>query len=147
MWSDGAGPPVGAIYVRSGVTVISTRVMAQYPRGVGIGPQDHVSVSRRLRRAPEADVQRALLAFGMVGAEEDNHHPGIARHFWRPVDPAHRVACECKATEQVIRDPRDGYEWTNPTTASGEGCRGCWYAATLGKYTGRDRCPVHGCPP
>lgn len=144
-WSDGQGPPVGAIYVRSGVTVISTRVVAKYPTGVGIGPQDHVSVSRRLRRAPASDVLRALVAFGMVGAEEDNHHPGIARHFWRSVDPAHRVECECKSTEGLVRDP-DGYEWTTPTADSGEACRGCWYASTLGKYTGRSSCPIHGTP-
>lgn len=140
---DPGGRIVGAVYERAGVMVISTRVVAEYPDGVGEGPQDHVSISRRQRRAPRADTDRALVAFGMVGAEEDNHHPGVARHFWRPVDPARWAECQCKATEVVLIDPRDGYTWTNPAVDQGE-CRGCEYARHLGRWAGRTSCPVHG---
>lgn len=136
----GLRDPVGAVYERSGVRVISTRVVAVYPSGVGEGLQDHVSISRRLHRPPESDVRRALAAFGVVGAEEDNHHPGIARHFWRPVDPAHYALCQCKETETVIVDS-DGYTWTNPKD---EPCRGCSYVLEIWFLRGVVSCPLHG---
>ena len=134
---------VGAVYESRGVLVISTQVVAEYPSGVGEGPQDHVSVSRRGHRAPQRDIDRALQAFGMVGTEEDNHHPGIARHFWRPVDPAHWALCQCKTSEVVMVDPRDGYTWTNPAIGQGE-CRGCEYARLIGRWRPQTTCPVHG---
>ncbi len=71
----------------------------------------------------------------MVGAEEDNHHPGNARHFWRPLDPSHRVDCECKEDEVLVTDA-DGYRWTNPQ--DGEPCRGCDFESLTGKP-----CPLH----
>lgn len=122
-------------WFREKVTVLSTLTLADYPAGRGVGTQWHVSVARGIKRAKPAEVAAALRAFGMAGAEEDNHHPGAARHFWLPVDPAHRVACECKATETTIVDPRDGYTWTNPTEGP---CRGCEFAAVLGRP-----CPIH----
>lgn len=141
--NPGTREVVGAIYESRGVLVISTRVDAVYPSGVGYGPQDHVSISRRQHRAPQSDIDRALVAFGMVGTEEDNHHPGIARHFWRPVDPAHWATCQCKTSEVVLVDPRDGYTWTNPAQDPGE-CRGCEYARLIGRWRGQTACPVHG---
>jgi hypothetical protein len=118
--------------------VISSLVDADLPDGSGVGPQWHVSVSARGKRPDDRQVRRALKAFGLVGAEEDNHHPGIARHFWRPVDPAHRVDCKCKATEEIITEA-DGYRWTNPKTSTTETCRGCDIAPVTGKP-----CPIHG---
>lgn len=122
----------------SGVRVLSSRVVAEYPDGDGQGLQDHVSVSRRGRRPADSDLRLALRAFGAEGWEEDGHHPGIARHFWRPLDPAHRVQCQCKADELVVVEP-GGYTWTTPVDGP---CRGCEYAATIGRLTGR-RCPIH----
>lgn len=91
------------------------------------GPTWHLSVSRASfifggSRPTDEDVSTALSAFGMVGAEEDNHaNPftragGLARHFWLHTDPARRVGCECKSTEETVVDP-DGYTYTRPRTA------------------------------
>lgn len=65
--------------------------------------------------------------------DEDNHGPGIARTLFCPVDPAYRVACECKTTETLYVDA-DGYAWTSPT---GE-CSGCTYQRMFDLP-----CPVH----
>lgn len=67
-------------------------------------------------------------------SEVDNHHPGVAVHLWLPVDPAHRVTCECKDDEQTITEP-DGYTWTTPV---GGPCRGCELQQLLGHP-----CTVH----
>ena len=124
-------------YRRGKVTVITAVELAELPDGSGeIGPQWHVSISRGGRRPKPAEVARALRAFGMRGAEEDNHHPGNARHFWLPVDPARRVECECKTEEATVVEP-DGYTWTNPHDEAE--CRGCEFEAILGRP-----CPVHG---
>jgi hypothetical protein len=116
-----------------GLRVISTRVLAVYPDSEGIGLQDHVSISCAQHRPSVRQVTIALAAFGMVGTEEDNHHPGIARHFWRAVDPAHRVECQCKSSELTVVDRN--YAWTNPVVGS---CRGCEYVALSGRP-----CPLH----
>lgn len=81
-------------------------------------------------------MRRALRAFGMVAAEQDNHHPGNACHFWMPLDPSKRVDCECKNDEVVVTD-KDGYQWTNPHDAAE--CRGCDFARLP---TGKP-CPIH----
>ena len=121
------------------VAVISTLVDADLPDGSGeTGPQWHVSISASGKRAKPTEIRKALRAFGMVGAEEDNHHPGAARHFWMPVDPKRRVACECKATEVQVVDS-EGYRWSNDA----ESCRGCDLERVMAKI-GRVRpCPIH----
>lgn len=116
------------------VLVVSALEVMRLPDGAGEGPQWHVSVSRRGRRPEPRDVAKALRDFGMLGAEEDNHHPGNARHFFLVVDPAHRVDCECKTDETVVADA-DGYAWTNPVDGP---CRGCEIAPLL-----RRPCPLH----
>jgi hypothetical protein len=70
------------------ISVISTLDMAELPGGNGaIGQQWHVSVSRFTlngqKRPNWMQVKFALRAFGMLGAEEDNHHPGIGRSHRR----------------------------------------------------------------
>lgn len=108
------------------------------PDGVGAPiPQWLVSVSHGGKRASDKQLRRALRAFGMTGAEEDNHHPGVSRAFFLVCDPARRVTCECKVTEDVITEP-DGFRWTNPKPETGEQCRGCEYAAIHGQP-----CPIH----
>lgn len=123
---------------RRGMLALSTLEHAEYPDGSGeVGLQWHVSFSRHdgARRCSDIEVQQALVSFQLRGAEEDNHHPGVARHFWMPVDPARRVACECKASEVLVEEP-DGYRWSN--SADDEDCRGC----ELAELTGRP-CPIH----
>lgn len=146
-WVQLPAPPaplnvLGASYWSHGKTkVLSTLDMAQLPDGAGLGPQWHISVVRskdgRASLPGKADLDRALSAFGMQKAEEDNHHPGNARHFFLPVDAAHRVDCECKADEDNV--VTDGVRWTNPKPESGEACRGC----EIEPLTGRP-CPLHG---
>lgn len=145
-WTRLPTPPMvkGDIVRRSSVwtdgkhSVISTVNMAELPNGDGaVGPQWHLSISCFGKRPKPRDVARILRVFGMVGAEEDNHHPGNARHFWRPIDPRYRVSCECKATEATVVEP-DGYTWTNPKPETDEECRGCEFARRFGKP-----CPIH----
>lgn len=122
-------------WLRAGVFVVSELCEADLPDGTGPGLQWLISISRRASRPRPQDVRRALRAFGMKGAEEDNHEPGIARKFWLPVDPAHRVDCECKATDELVVEP-DGYRWSNARDPAL--CRGCDHAAAFGRP-----CPVH----
>lgn len=123
---------------RGSVIAISALEVVELPGGDGAaGPTWHLSVSRMGRRPKARDIEHALRDFGLVGAEEDNHHPGNARHFFQPVDPAFRGICECKTNEDVVVDP-DGYTWTNPKANAVEGCRGCEFERLRGKP-----CPVH----
>lgn len=121
--------------------VISSLIVAEMPDGDGTGPQWHVSITDRGERPNERQCRRALKAFGMWPAEEDNHHPGHARHFWRPVDPARRVDCECKVDEPVHVEP-DGYRWSGSRTE----CRGCELERLLAKAGRPTPCPIHGAP-
>lgn len=58
-----------------------------------------------------------------------------------PVDPARRVDCECKVTEQVVTDP-DGYKWSTPTDETA--CHGCDYERLMRSEFGIDKpCPIH----
>lgn len=127
---------VGSAWSLRSVRVISELCNAELP-GVGVGPTWHVSVTRLARRPMLRDVEHALRDFDLVGAEEDNHHPGSARHFFLPVDPAHRGLCECKTTEDVVIEP-DGYTWSNPKEFAREACRGCDLERMQGKP-----CPIH----
>ncbi len=126
---------------RRAISVLSAVEHADYPTGEGAGPQWHVSIAAglgepELRRPTDKELRVALTAFGMLKAEEDNHHPGNARHFWLPIDPSKRADCECKVDEKTIVEA-DGYKWTTPVDGP---CRGCELAALeLGKA-----CPIHG---
>lgn len=145
-FTDPTGSRVfGWVHRASGAQVLSSIALARLPRSGRTGPQWLVSVSSRggdrVERPSPAQVTLMLCAFDMLAAEQDNHHPGGARHFFLPVDPAERVACECKADEITIVDP-DGYTWTNP--AGGEECRGCDLAAALAKTASPRPCPIHG---
>jgi len=122
---------------RGSIIVISSIASMDLPGG-GEGPTWLISVTRYGKRPKRADVELALAAFGMTGAEEDNHTPGRSRAFFLPADPAFRGICECKTTEDQIVD-RDGYTWSNPKDDAVDGCRGCLLAATV---PGR-RCPIH----
>jgi len=74
-------------------------------------PTFQVSVSFNGARPNDEQVRSALADFGIEGAEEDNHSPGIARHFWLVDDGrARQPECECKTTEARVVEP-DGYVW------------------------------------
>lgn len=127
-------PPISA-WSNGRIGVLSALEDAELPDRSGRGPQWHVSVSQfGSGRATDDECAEVLSDFGLLGAEEDNHHPGVARHFWMPVDPVHRVDCECKADEVIVVEP-DGYQWTNPR--DGE-CRGCELKRLIGRP-----CTIH----
>lgn len=128
-----SGTRSASMWQRGTMSVISALSLSEAPDGSERSILQ--SVSRFGKRPTDRDVRHAREAFGLQGFEEDNHHPGGARHFWQPVDPAERVGCECKVTEDVIVEP-DGYTWTNPN--NGEPCRGCEHEQTLGTP-----CPLH----
>lgn len=124
-----------------GILVVSSIVNAELP-GSGqpplVGLTWHVSISRRRDYAvstPEtprctvtdSDLLRVVECFDLPAYDEDNHHPGIARHLFCPLDEQYRGACECKVNEQLIVEP-GGYHWT---TEPGE-CRGCRYERDFG---------------
>lgn len=128
--------PAGAdsAWVYGPIHVLSSLVEAQMPDGNGVGLQWHISVTTKGKRPKQHHVRRALRAFDMRKAEEDNHHPGNARHFFLVVDPARRVDCECKTDETVVQDA-DGYRWSNTKEGA---CRGCELVAVTGRP-----CPLH----
>lgn len=130
-----AEPLAVSCWASGPIFVISSLVDAELPDGSGTGLQWQLSLSLHGKRPKPHHVRRTLRAFGIVGAEQDNHHPGVALHFWVPLDPSARVECQCKSDEDVIVEP-DGYTWTNPK--EGE-CRGCELERISGK-----RCPLHG---
>jgi hypothetical protein len=132
----------GSAWVTSfGVQVISSCVDAELPGTDGqTGPSWHLSVTVNhwrtgLRRPVTNEMWEAIDSFGLPAWEEDNHHPGAARHLWCPINPAYRGVCECKLTEVTVTEP-DGYQWTTPTDGP---CRGCEHARM---FPGR-RCTIH----
>jgi hypothetical protein len=131
----GPAPGGGELWRSGRVLVTSELATMEYPTGGGQGPTWLVSVSAKGRRPKPHELRRALRAFGMAGAEEDNHNPGIARHFFLPVDPSKRTDCECKTSEVTVVEA-DGYRWTNPADGP---CRGCEFEAVTGRS-----CPLHG---
>lgn len=131
--------PVGSRYgvlsasawQRGPLRVISTVDVAEYPDGKGTGPQWHLSVAiAGMERRPSAvEMKLVRRAFEMLDAEEDNHEPGNARHLFLPIDKAHRVDCECKASEVQVVDP-DGHRWTTPKDGP---CTGCEMTGITGR--------------
>lgn len=128
LWQLVSRSPLQSTWRSGAIVVISALEMAELPDRSGVGPQWHISISYRGRRAKPHHARKALRAFGMTSAEEDNHHPGIARHFWLVVDPAHRVECECKTDETTVVE-QDGYRWQNAISH----CRGCEFERALGR--------------
>lgn len=83
-----------SVWYRSGVMVGSSIEIAAAPDASKEGiPQWHLCISAKHRRASDDECRRALVCFGIVGAEEDNQHPRMMeRNFWMPVEPARRRA-------------------------------------------------------
>lgn len=118
------------------LNAISELCIADHPDGDGSGLHFHISFTAKGKHADTRPVLRALKAFGLSEAREDNHEPGAARNFWLPVDPAHRVDCECKTTEQQMVE-RNGHAWSAAHDVSK--CGGC-----LLQSIGGPICPAHG---
>lgn len=126
-----------SMWRRGAVCVISTLITTELPGEDATGLTWHTSISRLGKRPKARDVEHLLRDFGLVGAEEDNHHPGGVRNFFMPLDPSKRRDCECKTTEEIITE-RDGFTWTNPRGPSQGPCRGCELETIRGWP-----CPIH----
>jgi hypothetical protein len=87
----------------------AVEMVEQNPPGSGlVVPHFHVSVTFSCaltgvrRAATDQEVELVRAAFGLAGAEEDNHGPGIARHLWIACGREKEPACPCKQDEQRI---------------------------------------------
>jgi len=59
------------------------------------------------RACTDEEMERVRQAFGLAGAEEDNHGPGIARHLWIVCGREKEPPCPCKQDEQrTVEGPR-----------------------------------------
>lgn len=99
-----------------GLYVISAVEVAQDKDGIDRGPEYHISISKagkRLSRCTSDEARYVLRAFGLDGAEEDNHVPnGIVRNFWRAVaEPLIGLECACKAEEPAIVEDKGDFVW------------------------------------
>ncbi len=139
---SGGGELFGlSIWMRRRVLAISTCVMAEAPNGDGSIPQWHISFTNDGRRCTDEEVRQSLACFRLTGADEDNHEPGMARHYWMPLDPARRAECECKTTEKVIVEP-DGHRWSTPH--DDRECNGCKHAQDMASAGVYRPCTIHG---
>lgn len=105
----------------SGLYVISAVEVASDQGDIDKGPEYHVSISMTTRHGPaRCDSNAAafvIKAFGMDGAEEDNHVPnGKVRNFWRPVaENLIGHECHCKGEEPAIREDKGDFIWRGIT--------------------------------
>lgn len=99
------------IWLCGDLSVCSSREPLEDKRTGLVLPTFQVSVSKNRARPDDEAVRSALADFDMEGADEDNHSPGIARHFWLIDDGrTKQPECECKETEETIVEP-DGFKW------------------------------------
>lgn len=103
-------PPM-RLFVISAVEVVE-------PEQVDLGPEYHVSISKRdekdnVQRCTRHEADFVVQAFGLENADEDNHVPGgHVRNFWLPVaEPMRGYVCPCKDTEPAIKDKLNDYTW------------------------------------
>lgn len=130
-----------SIWMRRRILAISTCVTAAAPDGSGDAiPQWHISFTNEGRRCTDEEVRQSLAAFRLTGADEDNHEPGMARHYWMPLDPARRTDCECKTTEKTVTLP-DGHRWTTPV--DDRECYGCKHEVEMFAAGIKRPCPIH----
>lgn len=99
------------------IGVISAVEVASDKDGIDRGPEYHLSISKHQsgtpRRCTTQEALATLKAFGLEGAEEDNHVPhGLVRNFWRTVaDPLIGLQCACKDEEPAIVEDKGDYIW------------------------------------
>lgn len=102
---------------RDGFLVLSAVEVAADKDGIDRGPEYHLSFSKEVAgfkvRCDTNDTDWLLKAFGLEGAEEDNHVPhGFVRNFWRAVaEPLVGMECACKEDEPTIRENKGDFIW------------------------------------
>lgn len=113
------GYPALSFMHPTGLYVISAvEVTKQEPGAEALGPEYHISISKRGgRRCTMQEAKWVLRQFDCDDAEEDNHVPnGIVRNFWRPVaDKFSGYQCPCKAAEPAMKEDKGDYVWRGVT--------------------------------
>jgi hypothetical protein len=102
----------------TGMSVISAvEVVEVEPGSEHLGPEYHISISKRGQRCDLKEARLVLQQFGLEDAEEDNHVPnGKVRNFWRPVaDRLSGYQCPCKDNEPAMREDKGDYVWRGIT--------------------------------
>lgn len=105
----------------SGIQVFSAVEVAREPGQPNLGPEYHLSVSKRggtgPRRTTAAEALWCLAQFDLVDAKEDNHVPsGTVRNFWRPVaDRLSGYECPCADSEPAVREDKGDFVWRGVT--------------------------------
>jgi len=65
--------------------------------------------AKNRKRINNQKIKPCLADFKATDFEEDNHENGIARKFWKAVEPQYREPCPCK-DEIIIK--QDDYEYS-----------------------------------
>jgi hypothetical protein len=102
----------------TGMSVISAVEVAEVePGSEELGPEYHISISKRGQRCTSEEANWVLQQFGLEDAEEDNHVPsGKVRNFWRHVaDRLSGYQCPCKDNEPAMREDKGDYVWRGIT--------------------------------
>lgn len=103
------------------LSVMSCVEVANDPDDIDKGPEYHVSITRFVNHSPARcdrnDARFAIKAFGLEGADEDNHVPGgKARNYWMPVAESLRGhVCPCKDEEPAMVEDKGDYVWRGLT--------------------------------
>lgn len=107
------GGPNAVMYIHiSGAQVISDIVEIPPPEGKGL--EYHISVAHMTPsgavRPDQLQIDAMLRDFDMPAEGEDNHMPGVARHFWQPVHRPDEAQCHCFDNEKP-HDEGGGFIW------------------------------------
>lgn len=97
--------------------ISAVEVATPEPEEPELGPEYHVSISRKGERCTGTEAAWVLGEFDLSDAKEDNHVPsGVARNFWRPVaDKLSGYECPCQDHEPAIREDKGDFVWRGVT--------------------------------
>lgn len=113
------GYPAERYISKHGHVVISAVEVAADDHRESLGPEYHISVSKNGQRLDADEIPIIFSLFDMQGSDEDNHVPGIARNFWKPVaDRFAGFVCPCKENEKAIIE--GDYVWRPAPDGKGQ---------------------------
>ncbi|MEM1153092.1 MAG: hypothetical protein AAGI44_03070 [Pseudomonadota bacterium] len=114
------GYPIKAWYYEpQHLCVLSAVEVANEPGELELGPEYHLSISKRPPGSPRPlrctrnEARFVLKAFDLLDAKEDNHVPsGSVRNYWRPVaDKYVGHECPCVDEEPAIVEDKGDFVW------------------------------------
>lgn len=117
-WNSGYPHALWICYQRGLFVVSAVEKVQPAPGEEDVGPEYHLSISRRdprhgIARCSSSDARWVLAQFDLEDATEDNHVPGgKVRNFWRPVaDRFSGIICPCQDEEPAMREDRGDFVW------------------------------------